>query len=352
MSSSEIQSLEKIAEVLIHDMFNVQQGETVAITVDKGSYMDIAQSLFDKIKDACGLPMIINIPVGRGDSEVGMPDWPVSPLLAALNNVDIWIEMNSVVLLYSTIWETVMRENKKMRYLILGHSTADSLERVLTGYNISDLGKLLNRIMEMARSTNVVRVTNKNGTDITYLTDPAHALDIDDGDYTKPIFGTAPGYVNIVPKVGTMEGRIVFDQLQNTKIFDKKERLTLTMKEGEIIDVSGSSEVDHFRKYLESFDDPNMYKISHHMIGLNPGVKSLVGEIVEDERVWGGSDFGFGYTSPIDMPPHGQIAKSHFDGIIVDTTIYFDDVKIIEDGNICHPSLVPIAESLMNGVNA
>lgn len=339
--------LERVADVLIKDMFQVKSGETVTITVDAGSHSDIADALFRKIVECGGLPMLIQIPVGRGDSEVGMPDWPARPLTAALCSADVWIEMNSVVLLYSTIWEKALAENKKLRYLILGHSTAKSLDRVLTGYDIGQLGMLLRGVMQLAKKTTKVRVTSKNGTDVSYLTDQNHALDIDDGDYSKPIFGTAPGYVNIVPKVGSMNGQIIFDELQNTNIFNSKEPLGFVMKDGKIDTVVGKEEAQQFKSYLASFNDPNMYKISHHMIGLNPSVRTLVGEIVEDERIWGGTDFGFGHTSPIDMPPHGQIAKSHFDGIIGQTTIYFDDVKIIDDGEVCHPELTKFAEDLI-----
>jgi len=339
--------LDRVADVLIRDMFQISEGETVAITVDAGSEMEIAQAFFNKTIECKGLPMLIQIPVARGDSEAGMADWPVTPLTAALLEVDVWIEMNSVVLLYSTIWEQAMDQNKNLRYLILGNSSVKSLDRVLTGYDVPMLGNLLNRVLKMAETTSKVRVTTSSGTDVTYLTDPRHSLDIDDGDFSKPIFGTAPGYVNIVPKVGTMNGRIVFDGLQHTDIVLRDETIEFVMKDGVISEIIGGDEAKLFSAYVSAFDDPNMYKISHHMIGLNPSVRTLVGEMVEDERIWGGSDFGFGHTSPIDMPPHGQVAKSHFDGMMQDTTLYFDDVKIIEDGEVCHPDLVPFAQVLI-----
>jgi len=347
MKIEKLRSLERIANVLIRDMFKIKEGESVAITVDDGSQMDIVNHVFSKVREHGGLPMIIQIPVGRGDAEVGMPDWPVAPLTAALCTVDIWLEMNSVVLLYSRIWEDAIQKNKKLRYLIIGNSTMKSLDRVFTGYDIETLGQLLNGVMQMAAETTKVRITSDNGTDVTYLTDKNHALDIDDGDYSKPIFGTAPGYVNIVPRVGSMSGRIVFDELQNTTIYETGETLEFAMRDGKIDDIKGANEAERFSEYLLTFNDPNMYKISHHMIGLNPNVRSLVGEIVEDERIWGGVDFGFGHTSPIDMPPHGQVAKSHFDGVVARTTIYFDEVKIIEDGEVCHPSLTKFAEQLV-----
>ena len=119
------------------------------------------------------------------------------------------------------------------------------------------------------------------------------------------------------------------------------------MKDGRIAKVKGGKEADKFKEYLAAFDDPNMYKISHNMIGLHPKIRQLSGDIVEDERVWGGVDFGFGHTSPIDMPPNGQPAKSHFDGVVTKATIYFDDQKIVENGEVCHTDLVDLAAKLL-----
>ena len=52
----------------------------------------------------------------------------------------------------------------------------------------------------MAKVTKRVRITSKNGTDVSYDINPDYAFDFDDGDFSKPKFCTAPGYVNIVPK--------------------------------------------------------------------------------------------------------------------------------------------------------
>lgn len=339
--------LDEFSRVLVNDMFQVSAGETVVITVDEGSHMNIVQSVFKKVSESGGLPLIMHVPMARADSEAGMIDWPVEPVIGSLVNADIWIEMNSVVMLYSGIWEKVMDQNNSIRYLVIGNSSLHSLSRIFTGFSITGLGDLLKKVMEMAAQTNTVRIVSHNGTDVSYETDPEHTLDIDDGDYSKPIFGTAPGYVNIVPKVGSMRGRIVFDALQNTDIFEHKEKVEFIMTNGQITKINGGEGAEIMRDHIASFDDSNMYKISHHMIGLNPNVKTLVGEIVEDERIWGGSDFGFGHTSPIDMPPNGQPAKSHFDGIVAKTSLYFDDVLIIDHGEVCHPELVHLAHDAL-----
>lgn len=120
------------------------------------------------------------------------------------------------------------------------------------------------------------------------------------------------------------------------------------MKHSEIVDVKGEKEAaEKFKIYLGSFNDPNMYKISHNMLGLNPKVTTLSGDVAEDERIWGGADFGFGHTSPMDMPPLGQVAKSHFDGVVTKVSVFLDDIQIFDNGVVCHPDLKPYTLNLL-----
>lgn len=334
----------RFSKFLMENMFQIKSGETVAITTDFGSDTTIINALFIATQNAGGLPLILNIPKAENDSQAGMKDWPSEAITAALCKADIWIEANSVVLLYSDIWETTMKDNKKLRYLIIADSTFESLDRLFTGFDIQRLKNLLLNIIFLLKTTRKIRITSKNGTDVSYELNPKYLLDYDDGDFSKPKFGTAPGFVNIVPKIGSMNGTIVFEHLQHAETNSK---LKFIMKDGSISDVQGDSGADAFKAYIRAFDDENMYKISHNMLGFNPKINKITGELVEDERIWGGVDFGFGHTSPMDMPPFGQQAKSHFDGVVAKTSIYFDDVQITDNGDICHPSLKSLANNLL-----
>ena len=347
MSNKHSLEIAKVSKVLIEEMFQVKKGETVAITLDTGSNPQVVDALESAAFAAGGIPFVMRTPKGRGDGQMGMPDWPAAALTAALCEVDVWIELNSSILLYSDIWETAMAKNKKLRYIILADTSIPSLYRVMTGYDISKLGKLLHRVKDMAMACKKVHITSANGTDVSYETNPKYSFDIDDGDYSKPKFGTAPGYVNVVPKLGSMNGKIVFDTLMNADIANNDNQVAFIMKDGKISEVVGNKEAENFKDYLAAFDDPNMYKISHNMFGLHRRIHKLSGDVVEDERIWGGVDFGFGHTSPMDMPPNGQVAKSHFDGIVAKATIYLDDQKIVADGVVCHPDLKVLADEIL-----
>ncbi len=343
---------ERVSNIIMEKMFQVKAGETVAITADSGSDKKIIDALAKAAAEANGLPLVMWIPKAEQDGQAGLKDWPAEALTAALCKVDVWVEAQSTIILYSEIWETAMAENKKLRYLIIGDTEIDSMLRTFAGFDIQLLGKLLKKVTAMAKVTQKVRITSKNGTDVSYETNPSYAFDYDDGDFSKPKFCTAPGYINIVPKTGSMNGKIVFDALMNVDVFNNENHVEFEMKDGIIAAVNGNEEAEKFSKYLASFDDPNMYKISHNMFGLNPGIRKLSGDIVEDERIWGGVDFGFGHTSPIDMPPLGQVAKSHFDGVVAKTSIYLDDQLIVKDGEVCHPDLKDLAEQVLEEYQA
>jgi leucyl aminopeptidase (aminopeptidase T) len=338
----------RFSKILMENMFQIKKGETVAITADFGSDTTIIDALFVATQNAGGLPFILRIPKAENDSQAGMKDWPSEAITAALCNVDVWIEANSVVLLYSDIWETAMKENKNLRYLIIADSTIDSLDRVFTGFDIQLLKKILNKVRNLTMASKKVRITSKNGTDVSYEIDLNYTFDIDDGDFSQPKFGTAPGFVNIVPKTNSMNGTIVFDSLQHS---GGKIPLAFVMGNGKINDVKGGESANKFKEYLASFKDENMYKISHNMFGFNPKVHKITGELVEDERIWGGVDFGFGHTSAMDMPPFGQEAKSHFDGVVAKVSIFLDDTQIVNNGKVCHKDLRHLADNLLNNLH-
>ena len=342
------QLCQSLADLMIQKMFCVQPGETVAITGDEGSDRDFADALAKATAKAGGKSLILWTPKAKHDGQAGMNDWPVKALTAALCETEVWIELQSAILLYSDIWEKAMQTNKKLRYLILGESSIPSLARTFMGFDIKLLSDFLADVMQAAAQAKNIRITSNNGTDVSYAIEPNFMFDYDGGDYSKPKFGTAPGYVNIVPKTGSMNGTIVFDLLMNVDIFRKNESVRFTIENGSIVGIEGGKEAEKFKNYLASFDDENMYKISHNMLGFNPGVREMNGEIVEDERVWGGVDFGFGHTSPIDMPPNGQPAKSHFDGVVEKATIYFDHEKIVDYGEVCHPKFKAMANQLID----
>lgn len=150
------------------------------------------------------------------------------------------------------------------------------------------------------------------------------------------------GQINVVPRFGSIQGTIVFDGSVTPPFGHAPATpIRLTVKDGVIQKVEGGEEAAIYDKYLRDFDDPGMLKMAHIAYGFNPGAK-LTGNIVEDERVWGSTEWGIGYVSNIDAPPCGQDAVSHTDGICLNSSVWLDGVQIMDEGKIVLPELVAL----------
>lgn len=339
-----------VARRIVRDMFAAKKGEVVAITADDGSDPEMVKAFYEAAAEIDAKPLVMQFRQSRNNGQAGMPDWPADALEAALKHANIWIEYNEAFTLYSQMWENVMAANDSLRYNVLAGSSVDSLERVFCNYDIARMEKMLGTLADLAATTKTVRIKSVGGTDVQFETDPANTIDYDSGDFSDKKFCTAPGYLNLVPKSGTMTGTIVFDMIMHVDL-SKGGHVEFTMKDGKIVDYKGD-EAQVLKDYIEGFAEKNMSKISHMMVGTCPGTRDLSWEIVEDERIWGGVDFGFGHTSPMDMPPKGQPASSHFDGISAKATVWFDDTLIVKEGVFVLSSIQKDAQGILDGYHA
>ena len=178
---------------------------------------------------------------------------------------------------------------------------------------------------------------------MSFEIDPAHYVACDCGDATMPGIHMLTGQINVVPRFGSVQGTIVFDG-SVTPPFGRSPAvpIRLTVKDGVIQSVEGGEEASSYEKYLRDFQDAGMLKMAHIAYGFNPGAR-LTGNIVEDERVWGATEWGIGYVSDIDAPPCGQDAVSHSDGICLKSSVWLDGIQIMDRGEIVLPELAELA---------
>ena len=95
--------------------------------------------------------------------------------------------------------------------------------------------------------------------------------------------------------------------------------------------VEGGRDADIFREWLASYNHPASYRVAHYSLGFNPGVMAPTGRIVEDERVFGGIEFGIGSQGASILAEKWD-APSHTDGTILKPTLIFDGVVFEENG--------------------
>lgn len=340
--------LQNAADKLIREIFAVQPGETVVITADDDSDAAVVQAVYTSARAAGAHPLMVQMPTPRGVGKAADPDLPLDALSGMLLHTDVWIEFNHQWLLYSTPFERAEAENKKLRYMCLVDFNEALMIRTIGQVETAQLRDFMLAVTERTRNAAQMRVTTPAGCDVSFEIDPNHYTACDCGDASKPGIHMLTGQINVVPRFGSIQGTIVFDGSVTPpfgRIPDAPIRLTI--RDSIITEVSGGADAATFRRHLESFDDPGMFKLAHIAYGFNPGA-ILTGNIVEDERIWGSTEWGIGYVSPFDAPPHGQDAKSHCDGICLNSSVWLDGVQIMDQGKIVDDTLAALVPPLPN----
>lgn len=331
--------LQRAADCLIKEMFQVKKGETVVLTQDTCSYSDVVDAVAASATAAGAKLLVINMPSPSGVGKAADPDLPIEALSAVLTAADVWIEFNHQWLLYSTPFENAMRDNPNLRYMCLVDIDAAVFNRVIGTVELPSLKKFMIAAREKHLNAKEVRVTSTAGTDVIFQIEPKHLMQLDYGDASTPGMWMAPGQFNIVPRFDSINGTIVFDGTVTPPFGHQlSEPIKLTVKGGVIQKVEGGAEAAQYDSWLRSFNDEGMLKMAHMAYGMNPGA-ILTGNVVEDERVWGCTEWGIGYVSPIDAPPNGQDAASHTDGICLSTSVWLDGEPFMENGKIVDSEL-------------
>jgi len=336
--------LGKAADILVRELFKLKAGETFVITADTEVDFRVVEAT---ARAACAVdakPMVIWLASPLGLGKAADPMLPVEALTAALKEADAWVEFNSKWLLYSTPWDIAMKENKKLRYLCLVEMDTNMMIRCIGRVDYPTLKAFQSKVVDLTKKAKKMRMTTPAGTDVTFENDPAHPIILEVGYADTPGPHFLSGQIGWTPKVGSVNGTIVFDG-SLVPIGLLKEPVKLHVKADKIVKIEGGKEATEFEAWLKGFDDPNMLMMAHVCYGFHPGA-ILTGVCLEDERVWGGTEWGIGNVGPMLLPPDGRPAKSHTDGICLNTSVWLDKVQLTDKGKVIHPELVKLAKKL------
>jgi leucyl aminopeptidase (aminopeptidase T) len=334
------------AHKVIKDLTKVKPGESVLITIDSRGYWKVAEETA-KAAVVAGAKVLLawhNTPNGYGKlADPYLPDG----LKSAIPNTDVWIEFNNQWLLYSTPWEEALKEAKRVRYLFLGGLNIEQFVR-LVGYVDLPLQKQFqDLVVKMTKSARTIRITTSAGADITFENDPTRPVG-NEGWALEPGAHFLLGQIGWAPIEESINGKIVFDGSLSgggeADIGILREPVKFTIKSGKVVKIDGGKEARIVSDWLERLSDPNMYNVAHVCYGFNPGAR-LSGLCTEDERVWGSTEWGFGYQGPFFKGRAGS-AISHMDGICLDSSVWLDGKLIMEKGKLVHPELADLAKKI------
>ncbi len=198
---------------------------------------------------------------------------------------------------------------------------------------------------ELIVNANRVRLTSSGGTSLEFRNAPGRSELVRDGYADKPGTYMMAGLIAWSPDLESINGTLVFDGSLVPPCGKLEEPIRLTIQGGVIVGIEGGTQAKEFEAYLESFHHPQMKRLAHAAAGFGPGAK-LTGDIVEDERIWGCTEWGIGHIGKYLVPPQGVPAQSHSDGQSLSSSIWLDGEQLTEDGVVVYPELQRLTKKL------
>jgi leucyl aminopeptidase (aminopeptidase T) len=335
----------RAADEIVRELFKVKEGEIFVLTADTCSDEDVVNAVARAIYAVGGKPMVIWLATPPGPGRMVDKFLPAEPLKAALTKSDCWIEFNTQYILYSEISEFVQHNAPQLRTLCLPSMHVDVLVRLFAHTNHAVLRDYLEKVKNMIQAAKHIRMTSPAGTDIEFDNHPNHPVFNRNGYADTPGTHQLAGMIAWAPDLDTINGIIAVDGSIVPQFGLAEETMFLHLEHGVIVKFNGGRQAKEFEQYLRGFNHPQMLRPAHTCVGFHPNTK-LSGQIGEDERIWGGSQWGFGNIGTHLIPPDGVAAPSHIDCTCLSTSVYLDGYQITDCGTVVDPELKEKARSL------
>jgi leucyl aminopeptidase (aminopeptidase T) len=323
----------RAAHRLVTEVRPVEPGQQVLITADTASDARVVRATAGAAYAVGGVPTVVWVPTLPEPMQA-----PPTPLSKAVLGAHIWFDFAVAYQLYSPAYSAAL-ENGCI-YVCLTGMDVDMMVRTIGRVKYVPLQEMASCLYEMSQAAETVRVTSPAGTDATMRVDKA-------GDpfwEPPPAEGGFPqmlgGQSGYMMHRESFEGMLVFDGTlwPPSSLGLLRAPVRLTIEGGYAKQIDGGAEASIFARWLESFSHPAAYLVDHACYGFNPGVTRPSGRILEDERVFGCMQFGIG------APEHGS--PVHTDGVVLNASVWLDDVQIEDAGRYVHPDLVAYCRAM------
>jgi leucyl aminopeptidase (aminopeptidase T) len=320
------------AHKLVTEVRPVSAGQQVLVSVDSAGDSRVAHATAAAVHALGAEVAVITYPTQP--EPMMMP--PRAVAQAALG-VDIWFDFAVGYQLYSPAFHEALKND--CIYVTLTGMDVDMMVRTIGRVKQGPLDTMAVRLYELSQEATTIRVTNPAGTDLRMTVDKA-------GD---PIFADPPvkGFPQMLggqswPQVyrESFNGRLVFDGAvwPPAELGVVRNPVAVTVADGYVQSFEGGAEAKVYERYLRGFGHKEALLVDHACYGFNPGVLHTSGRILEDERVFGCTQFGIGataYGSPI-----------HTDGVVLESSIWFDSEQIADCGRYVHPELAELCRAM------
>jgi leucyl aminopeptidase (aminopeptidase T) len=307
----------------VNQCAGVKPGENVVIACDTNK-MRLAEALAAAAYAIGGIPTItVFPPTGAHGAQV--PE----PVVGACARSDVFFLPTTWSMTHTDARIEAIKNGA--RGTTMCEVTEDCLctGGILADYEENDrLGRKLGAVIGKGKK---IRMTSSAGTDLTgEITE--RPVQYETGLFREPgQFAALPNSeLNISPIEGTTEGVIVGNvRLMGFGIL-RDEPVTIEVKAGEVIRITGGKAADYLNETLKSFDDRKAYNLAEFAVGLNPFCRSYATNL-EDLGKLGFGHHGIGSSYAIGGD---VLAPCHIDVIYSEATLEIDGQVILDKGTV------------------
>jgi len=315
----------KGARILVEQCASIKPGETVLVVTDylKVGIAEMIAAAARELDAEVILAVISPTPIDGAE--------PPRAVAEAMKAVDCVIMPVSKSLAHTDATRAAIQE-AGVRVISM---TAFVEEQLMSGGLFADFRKekpVCDRIALLLSEAKTVHVTTQAGMDLRFSVEGrqgnSHCCIVDSAGFTA-----VPNIeANISPVEGTTQGAIVCDgSIPYYDIGVIEAPITFEVKDGFVCEITGGQQARFIRRLLAAQKDRFVYNIAQFAVGLNPMCTALSGVMLNDEGVLGTIHIGIGTSSNLGGATK---AATHFDVIIRNATVAFDEKIIIKNGEL------------------
>jgi leucyl aminopeptidase (aminopeptidase T) len=319
---------DEVAEVIIRQLVRPEPGDPLLIIVDPTNDINIAQEcLAAAFRAGADAQLII-----KSRFIMGTAPEPGPILSGAILGSKLVLALCEGIVRAPAMIEA--RKNGTRLLMTDLRGIENYVVRALLNVDIEAMNRNARRVADLWDQTSQCRVTSPQGTDVSFELAPRQSV-IGDGALSEDgEVDFFPGsQVSIAPVEETINGTIVIDASDSVQGIVNSP-YSFTLEQGIITSVDGDREADAMRDWLDTRDDATIYRLCHFSIGLNSQA-GISGNMLEDERLLAGLDFGFGYQDPSFGGTVGQ-SPYHMDIMLANPTVFLDGKEMSGRGKLNH----------------
>lgn len=309
------------ASKVVNTCMKVQPGEQILIVTEL-SRLSIAQALAAEVYRVGAEPAVCIMEPRTQDSQE-----PPKEIAAAMLASDGFLSVVGKSITHTQAVKSAIAAGS--RGLVLTHFTEEMMVHGGIEGDFETLKPLCIGMAQAMAGAEKIVLTSPSGTHLEYSARGRRGNSL----YCmveKGQFSTLPTVeANVSPLEGTANGIIVADgSIPYIGIGVLEEPVTLRVEEGRIVEISGGRQARMLADDLASKNDPNVYNIAEHGVGLNPKCH-FCGFMLEDEGVFGSCHIGIGTSITLG----GTVkASCHYDVIMKNASVEVDGKMVLKDG--------------------